>query len=339
MPGPALRIRANLRMRRAPAFPALVPPPDPRDLAGAPLEGDLDLIRRSLLGHRRRLWLRRIVRRGWLAGATILAAEAALLLAARAVPIELLGSLVVAVAMAGLAGFLVAAIRCRPSLGETALAVDREARLGDRVASALALAAWTSGAEDASSAASLSARPADAVDFVRRQRADAGRALAVVSGALFRPRLATRPAAVALVAALLIVPLAVLPNGQDQAIAQARATRDEAQRQANRIEQVARDLESKGPKPDDPRSHLAADLRDLAAQLRGHPGDLNANLARLGSVEASVHSQLDPGNEQRASSLTSLNRSLSRAASGRAEANKDGDPKVTADDLKNLGSR
>ena len=35
---------------------------------------------------------------------------------------------------------LVAAVRCRPSLGEAALAVDAEAGLGDRVSSALELA-------------------------------------------------------------------------------------------------------------------------------------------------------------------------------------------------------
>ena len=131
----------------------------------------------------------------------------------------------------------------------------------------------------------------------------------------------------------------MLPNTQDQAIAQARANRDEARQQATRIDEIAKDLESKGPKPDDPRSHLAADLRDLAAQLRSRPEDLEANLARLGTVEAAVNSQLDPGNEQRASTLTALNRALSRAASGRADANQNGDPKVTAEDLRRLGEQ
>ena len=43
-------------------------------------------------------------------------------------------------------------------------------------------------------------------------------------------------------------------------------------------------------------------------------------------MEAEVRAQTDPANEQRAASLTSLSRSLSRAATGKPDANKDGDP-------------
>ena len=180
---------------------------------------------------------------------------------------------------------------------------------------------------------------AEAERFVRRQRLDAVRALRIAPINLFRPRLAHRPAGIALAAALLIVPLTILPNIQDVRIAEARANRDEAVKQAARIDEIAKELETKGAKPDDPRTRLATDLRDLAAQLRANPEDLKANLARLGSVEASLQSQLDPGNEQRSSALTSLSRSLSRAASGKPDANKDGDPKTAADDLKDLGDK
>jgi hypothetical protein len=271
--------------------------------------------------------VRRIVRRAWLAIAGVALAETILLGLARLIPIEALPTLVAAIAIAGVALWLASAVRARPSLGETAVALDGEGRLGDRVSSALSLAvAFPAVAGPADPTVAETDEPvtdvAETERFVRRQRLDALAALRVAPPNLFRPRLSRQPAAVALVAALLLVPFVLLPNGQDQAIAAARANRDEAIKQATRIEQIAKDLESKGAKPEDPRTRVATDLRDLAAQLRAHPEDLKANLAKLGSVQASLNSQLDPGNEQRAAALTSLNRSLSRAASGDPNANK-----------------
>jgi hypothetical protein len=342
-----VRRLAALRRRRLEPGERPVVPLDPRLVVSGPLDPALDAIRASLQPHRRRLWLRRIVRRAWVALAVGAALEAILFGVARVVPLEVLPSLAVTVAIVVIGGWLAAAIRSRPSIGETAIALDAEARLGDRVSSALSLAA----------AFPALAGPAPVLDesdeggpdeggdaaeterFVRRQRVDALAVLRVASAALFRPRLARRPAAVALMATLLIVPLVLLPNPQDQAIADARANRDEARKQADHVDQIAKELESKGVKPNDLRTKLALDLRDLAAQLRSHPEDLKANLARLGSVEEALHSQLDAGNETKSASLTSLNRSLSRAASGKADANKDGDPKTTADDLAKLGEK
>jgi tetratricopeptide (TPR) repeat protein len=83
---------------------------------------------------------------------------------------------------------------------------------------------------------------AEAERFVRRQRHDALRALSLAPASVLRPHVAARPAAIMLAAALLIAPLAILPNGQDQAIAQARANRDEAQKQATRIDEIAKEL-------------------------------------------------------------------------------------------------
>src|SRR5207247_2662856 len=63
---------------------------------------------------------------------------------------------------------------------------------------------------------------------------------------------------------------------------------------------------------------------------------LDVNLARLGSIENEVRAQTDPSNEQRASSLTALSRSLSQAATGKPDANRDGDPDATREDLQKL---
>ncbi|TMC63578.1 MAG: hypothetical protein E6J17_04935, partial [Chloroflexi bacterium] len=102
---------------------------------------------------------------------------------------------------------------------------------------------------------------------------------------------------------------------------------------------MAKDLEHKGADSNDPRTKLAQELRELAKQLRERPADLELNLATLGSVESDLRAQLDPATEQRASSLASVSRALSRAATGQPTANSAGDPKETARDLNDLGNK
>ena len=132
---------------------------------------------------------------------------------------------------------------------------------------------------------------------------------------------------------LALAPVVLLPNPQDVAIAQARQIREEAVAQAERIEKLAEELEKQGANADDPRTRLAKELRDLAKQLRENPGALDQNLAKLGSIEAALRAQLDPANEQRAAALNALSRGLSRAATGNAQANPDGDPEQAEKDL------
>ena len=136
----------------------------------------------------------------------------------------------------------------------------------------------------------------------RRRARAARRSGPICSGRASR----ARPAAVALVASLLIVPALLLPNPQDLVIQRDAQIRAEAAAQAQRIEDVAKDLEGKGVDPTDPRTQVAKDLRDLAQRLRERPGDLDLNLARVGALEGDVRAQLDPANEQRASSLAAL---------------------------------
>src|SRR6185503_12368059 len=112
------------------------------------------------------------------------------------------------------------------------------------------------------------------------------------------------PALATIAAVLLLVPVLALPNPQDAVIAQQRVVREAADRQAERLEEVARDLETKGEDANDPRRQLAP-------------------------VENDVRARIDPATEQRASAMTSLARSLSRAATGDQDANRDGDPDET----------
>ena len=105
-----------------------------------PLDPALVAVRAGLASHRRRLWLRRLVRRGWIALAVVVVAELVLWTLARFVPLPSALLVGAAIPVVGLLGWLVAGVRSRPSIGETALAVDAEGGLGDRVSSALELA-------------------------------------------------------------------------------------------------------------------------------------------------------------------------------------------------------
>jgi hypothetical protein len=130
----------SFRRRDARPLGGAVIPPDPRQHLTGPLDPPLSAVRALLAPHRRRLWLRRIARRAWIAVAAVMIAEALLWTVARFIPLEAAPVIGAAIPLIGALGLLAAAIVARPSLGETALAVDVEAGLGDRVSSALELA-------------------------------------------------------------------------------------------------------------------------------------------------------------------------------------------------------
>src|SRR5439155_1735120 len=124
----------------APTTPAPFVPVDPRAALAGPLDPDLLAIRRLLQPFGRRLWLRRVVRRAWVVLAAVVFAELALWTLARFMPLEVAPTIAATFPVLGLLVLLALAVVSRPSLGEAAIAVDREGGLGDRAASALALA-------------------------------------------------------------------------------------------------------------------------------------------------------------------------------------------------------
>ena len=91
-------------------------------------------------GYRRRLWFRRAVRRAWYVLAAVAVAELVLAVAQRLLPLEQAPLVALAIPVLGLLVLLVLVVRVRPSIGETALAVDAEGGVGRRLASALAFA-------------------------------------------------------------------------------------------------------------------------------------------------------------------------------------------------------
>ena len=246
----------------------------------------------------------------------------------------------------GILAWLVAIVRARPGVGETALAVDgegqpRRPRLEcPRTGGGLPGVRRTGGPGDDRRAVAHRTDAAETDRFVRRQRADALRTIRMAPAGLFKPRLApTTGHRHRDRRRCCSCRSSSIPNPQDLVIAQQRQVADAADRQADRLDELAEELDSKGADSQDPRTRLAEELRELARQLRDKPTDLDVNLARLGAMEADVRAQTDPANEQRAASLTSLSRSLSRAATGKPDANKDGDPEEAQQDLDDLGDK
>src|SRR4051795_2898324 len=131
--------RPGTPSRRPAADTAAYVPADPAAL-GVPLDPALVELRSGLAAHRRRLWLRRNVRRAWSVLAVVMVAELVLAIAQRLLPLEHAPLVAAALPVLGLLALLVLVVRVRPSMGETALAVDAEGGSGDAVASALAFA-------------------------------------------------------------------------------------------------------------------------------------------------------------------------------------------------------
>ena len=176
--------------------------------------------------------------------------------------------------------------------------------------------------------------------FVRRQRRDALAAIRVVPGGLFRPRLSRQPALIAVVALALIVPAVVLPRPQDAVIAQQQQVRAGRRTPGREDRSRGRGAWCEGPRPERPAdARWPRSSATWRASCASTPTTSDVNLAKLGSIENDVRAQVDPANEQRAASLTSLSRSLSSAATGKPDANRDGDPEKAKQDLADLADK
>jgi hypothetical protein len=260
------------------------------------LDPTLVAIRSGLPPFRRRLWLRRIVRDATWVVAAIVGLELFLALAARVAPLEWAWSVALAIPIVGIVAVAIDAVRVRPTLAETALALDGEQGLRDRISSALEIAERSPELADADetgeTARAAGREPADTArptegatyaDIVRLQRRDALSSLQAADHRVFRPRIPRRPARVAAILALMLIPALVLPNPQADTLAQRERQREAAERQAERLERTA-DRLAEGRTAEDPRADLAEELRRISRELRERPEDLESQLARRGSL-------------------------------------------------------
>ena len=177
--------------------------------------------------------------------------------------------------------------------------------------------------------------PATAIDeaaeterFVRRQRRDARRRLAARAAGPVPARASrSRPAAVAaVVAAARSRRRSCSRTRRTPSIAQQQQVREEASARRSGSTRSPRTSSRRARDAEDPRTRLAEELRELARQLREQPGRPRREPGRARRVETDVRAQLDPANEQRASSLSSLSRVAVADRDRRPDANSDGDP-------------
>ena len=281
---------------------------------------------RRLRALRRRLWLRRSLHSATIAAAAAAVGLALVQLAARTVALEAAPWLMVGVGTLAAAGWAVASWMRRPSLTEAARGADADLGLRERLGTALELVAGD--------------RPGDPLvaEMEARQLADARARLAASDlRAAFKPRLARRPSAIGGIGVLLLMVLIVWPNPLDAVIRDRQAARDASRDVAERIEEVADEAERQGAETPDPRrDELIEQLRRLARQLRDGGDDRQDALAKIGSVQEQLARLTDPQAALKDAGLTQLARQISQAATGKQEANEDGDAEQAAKDLEQL---
>jgi uncharacterized protein YfcZ (UPF0381/DUF406 family) len=104
----------------------------------------------------------------------------------------------------------------------------------------------------------------------------------------------SRPLATASILLLTTLASALLPNPMDAVLAQRQAVRQEAARQAERVEQLGQRIEQTQELSPEEREELLKQLKELAEQLRSNPGDLEQSVADISNLEKLLAERLDP---------------------------------------------
>jgi archaellum component FlaC len=176
--------------------------------------------------------------------------------------------------------WLVAYLR-RFSLMHAASLVDQELDLKERLSSALAFQGYEA--------------PRQAVEFYRRQRADAVlHAADIQPSAAFPFQWLRRPMLAAGVLFLLTSASLFLPNRMDLRLQQRQLLKDAAQEQAQSVERLAGQVKANEELSPEAKEELIRQLEELAEALRLNPGDLEQALADLSRFDEQVSAGLDP---------------------------------------------
>ncbi len=105
--------------------------------------------------------------------------------------------------------------------------------------------------------------------------------------------------------------LVFLPNPMDEIIAARKAVMEEAQKQAQEIEDLQEQVKEAVELEPDQRQEIERLLTELAEKLNSNPGDLDQALADLSSVEREILSYVNPNAALQAANLKSLLEQLS----------------------------
>ncbi|MBU0512815.1 MAG: hypothetical protein KJ638_14095, partial [Chloroflexi bacterium] len=123
-----------------------------------------------------------------------------------------------------------------------------------------------------------------------------------------------RPLALAAILLALTIVLTFLPNPMDAVIAERAAIEQAAQEQAEKIEEIKKEIAESQELSPEIQAELLRQLEELAQQLRENPGDREKALADLSKLEENLRRQLDPNADQRQATLEAINAQLQALA-------------------------
>lgn len=165
--------------------------------------------------------------------------------------------------------------------------------------------------ERLSTALSLEKTPAS-TDYVYAQLVQAQRQDALASATRIAPsrsmplRWLPRPLTAALILILAALALSLSPNPMDVVLAEQRAVRQEAARQAERLEQLRQQIEQAQELSPQDRQELVRQLEDLAEKLRENRGDLEQSLTDISNLEKQLADRLDPNHAVKQANMEAL---------------------------------
>lgn len=147
-----------------------------------------------------------------------------------------------------------------------------------------------------------------------------------------------RPLAAASILMLITLASALLPNPMDSVLAQRQAVRQEAARQAERVEQLSQQIEQTQELSPEEREELLRQLKELAEQLRSNPGNLEQSIADISNLEKLLAERLDPNFAIQTANLEALAAQLA-AISGAERSPEQSNAEAAAEALAELAAQ
>ena len=175
-----------------------------------------------------------------------------------------------------------------------AMKVDLELNLRERLSTAVALGNRINTSDDYA-------------QLIQTQHQDAVAKAAAIDPAKALPlRWQRRPLIIAAVLILIAVASTLVPNPMDGLIAQRQAIRQEAARQAERVEQLRQQIEQAQELSPEERQELKRQLSELAEKLRANRGDIEQSMADISNLEKQLAERLDANRTTQQANLEAL---------------------------------
>ena len=224
------------------------------------------------------------------------------------------------------------------SIAAVARRVDRELGLHERLSTALAFQSASPDPDQHHSRSRLRIRPQSTElsresDLAAQAAANASPAMllalqtdALTAAARIEPNrdfpflwpFSSRTAAAPVISAMLLMVAMLLstwlPNPQDRILAERAAARAEAERLAEKIEDLRADINLNEEISAEEKQKLLEELERLAEALKANPGDLEQALADLSQAEKALQERQDPNAATRQAALESLAQQLQQMA-------------------------